>query len=251
MGRNYLKGRGGGRVNAVLAAVGYNFRSSPVLAGEAFARPLPGPRRNIAECSLSLKTGAKPFFEAARRRRSDQTTKTSRQSGAQLHEHDDHRHDDRQRHHRRVRPSRCIHAVSAAVSVSRNCLEIPGRQSLTAMDRFSKPITAVQPERRELPFVPLSRHSWVAPRSIWNATASPHSVTSSAPLQHPMRHGEDRPLGDLEIDHAAQPPRRPENRPKVAIRPSRPPRAADRTEEARVALDLDMHSDWLGTLRVD
>src|SRR5438270_11319888 len=36
--------------------------ASSALAGEAFARPLPGARRNIAECSLGLKTGDQPFF---------------------------------------------------------------------------------------------------------------------------------------------------------------------------------------------
>jgi hypothetical protein len=37
-------------------------RPPPALAGEAFAPPLPGARRNIAECSLGLKTCDQPFF---------------------------------------------------------------------------------------------------------------------------------------------------------------------------------------------
>src|SRR5437588_6360599 len=37
-------------------------RPPPALAGKAFARPLPGARRNIAECSLGLKTGDQLFF---------------------------------------------------------------------------------------------------------------------------------------------------------------------------------------------
>jgi hypothetical protein len=41
MSRNYLKGRDGDRINAVLAAAGYNFGPPPALAGEAFARPRP------------------------------------------------------------------------------------------------------------------------------------------------------------------------------------------------------------------
>src|SRR5205085_3922470 len=65
IGRNHLKGRDGERINAVLAAAGYNF-ASPALAGEAFARPLPGARRKIAECSLGLKTGDQPFFTGDR-----------------------------------------------------------------------------------------------------------------------------------------------------------------------------------------
>jgi hypothetical protein len=41
-------------------------RPPPALAGEAFARPLPGVRRNVAECSLGLKTGDQPFFTGDR-----------------------------------------------------------------------------------------------------------------------------------------------------------------------------------------
>jgi hypothetical protein len=53
MGRNYLKGRDGDRINAVLAAAGYNFGSAPTLARAAFVRlnadaastPAPAPKR--------------------------------------------------------------------------------------------------------------------------------------------------------------------------------------------------------------
>ena len=42
MGRNYLKGRDGDRINAVLAAAGYNFSLLLRWLSEAFARPSPG-----------------------------------------------------------------------------------------------------------------------------------------------------------------------------------------------------------------
>jgi len=60
LGRNYLKGRDGDCINAVLAAAGYNFG----LLLRWLARLLRAlfQAHNIVECSLRLKTGATPFF---------------------------------------------------------------------------------------------------------------------------------------------------------------------------------------------
>jgi hypothetical protein len=62
MGRNYLKGRDGDRINAVLAAAGYNFRTPPALAGKAFVRPHPGARHRAAASPNRLKTASHPVF---------------------------------------------------------------------------------------------------------------------------------------------------------------------------------------------
>jgi hypothetical protein len=63
MGRNYLKGRDGDRINAVLAAAGYNFSLLPrwlasllcALIRALFPEPL---------LARSAKTAAQPFFTA-------------------------------------------------------------------------------------------------------------------------------------------------------------------------------------------
>src|SRR5258708_5403746 len=43
MRRNYLKGRDGDRINAILAAAGYNYQPAPALVRPAFARPTSDP----------------------------------------------------------------------------------------------------------------------------------------------------------------------------------------------------------------
>src|SRR5436305_11084333 len=62
MGRNYLKGRDGDRINAVLAAAGYNFGLLLRWLARAFARPIPGALHISRGRSRTLKTAARRFF---------------------------------------------------------------------------------------------------------------------------------------------------------------------------------------------
>jgi hypothetical protein len=61
MGRNYLKGRGGDRINAVLAAAGLQLQSAPPVARAALAGPL---RRCSPPCAAPnrLKNVPERFF---------------------------------------------------------------------------------------------------------------------------------------------------------------------------------------------
>src|SRR5438045_1462969 len=62
MGRNYLKGRDGDRINAVLAAAGYNFTLLLRWLARLLRALFQALATTIAECSLGLKTLAQPFF---------------------------------------------------------------------------------------------------------------------------------------------------------------------------------------------